>query len=583
MSKQGSYFLRVRETRVGPFSVEQLKAWLIEGRISPNTAVSPDGVHWVPLRMVIEADVGPKNAAAFPGRVVPPLPRTAPQAGGTTQSDGAQPPPLPPPLIGRSQRHVTEQSAVLLMAVAVGVAIFMLVTVVALFALRRPQEPDRGDVARQLSDQVRNLIPPNESNPLLPHGTPESRVENESELNRPTASPTIETARPAEEAEGPAAVAFSGQPVPSSGVSSAAPSSTQSGPAVWYDRLRAAGVVVLVDEGLGSGFFVENSLSRPIVATNYHVIEEATQPVVKIHDGRQFPVGEAAVFPDFDLALLVPRGLPQAPAALTLRDSPPQVGEECYAYGAPMGLTETLTRGIVGSVRDSQELPFFSFASPAARWVQTDAAINPGNSGGPLVDQFGQVIGMNTAIKAQAQNLGFALSAADISACLKRANLRPWYEVNPLLARLSIQAARTLAYWGALKTVFERFHAFVQAFQDSPPASPEEFVLRCTLIAAGAQGAALMIQSLETSGVDPLAVQAGETVQVFLVGVAEIGAAVLTFASSGQHALAQQQFQEQIATAFLKMVVSAAVLESLRGQLSERYGIEFPPIAAEAQ
>jgi len=83
-----------------------------------------------------------------------------------------------------------------------------------------------------------------------------------------------------------------------------------------------------------------------------------------------------------------------------------RVGEEVLAIGNPLGLDQTLTRGIVsGMNRILPETPF-SLLEPL---IQTDAAINPGNSGGPLVNRCGEVIGINTAVIAEAQNIGFAV------------------------------------------------------------------------------------------------------------------------------------------------------------------------------
>jgi serine protease Do len=105
-----------------------------------------------------------------------------------------------------------------------------------------------------------------------------------------------------------------------------------------------------------------------------------------------------------------------------------RVGDDVVAIGNPLGLDQTLTRGIVsGMNRILPETPF-SLLEPL---IQTDASINPGNSGGPLVNRCGEVIGINTAVMADAQNIGFAvpsnLAKSTLTALVSQGRvIRPW-------------------------------------------------------------------------------------------------------------------------------------------------------------
>jgi serine protease Do len=153
---------------------------------------------------------------------------------------------------------------------------------------------------------------------------------------------------------------------------------------------------------LGSGFIIR---SDGYVVTNNHVVDNATEIQVKLSDGRKFPAQIVGRDPKADLALLRVNatGLP----ILALGDSDRlQVGQAVMAIGNPFGLEGTVTTGIVSAKgRVIGEGPYDDF-------IQTDTSINPGNSGGPLVDQSGEVVGINTAIVSQSGGsvgIGFAI------------------------------------------------------------------------------------------------------------------------------------------------------------------------------
>jgi len=155
---------------------------------------------------------------------------------------------------------------------------------------------------------------------------------------------------------------------------------------------------------LGSGFIVHPD---GYVVTNNHVIDRARQITVEMADGRKLPADLISSDADADLAILkvsTDRKLP----VLDLGDSGDlMIGEPVIAVGNPLGFSHSVTTGVVSAVH--RELKDESDKVLLADLVQTDAAINRGNSGGPLLNAYGQVIGINTAIRGDAQNIGFAI------------------------------------------------------------------------------------------------------------------------------------------------------------------------------
>ncbi len=155
--------------------------------------------------------------------------------------------------------------------------------------------------------------------------------------------------------------------------------------------------------GLGSGFIIS---SDGVVLTNAHVVRGAERVTVTLGDGRSL-IGEVLgqdPLTDVAVVKLAANDLP----ALTLGDSEIlQPGEWAIAIGNPLGLNNTITAGIISGMGRSGGV----IGSPNSRvnFIQTDAAINPGNSGGPLLNQQGEVIGINTAIIGRARGLGFAI------------------------------------------------------------------------------------------------------------------------------------------------------------------------------
>jgi S1-C subfamily serine protease len=157
-------------------------------------------------------------------------------------------------------------------------------------------------------------------------------------------------------------------------------------------------------EGQGSGFVIDKDGH---ILTNYHVVADARQVEVTLHNRKKYKATVVGTDPAHDLAVIQIKAPDLIPAVLG--DSRNlQVGQKVYAIGNPFGLAGTMTRGIVSSIRPVRE-PNGATIDEA---IQTDAAINPGNSGGPLMNWHGEVIGINTMILSsvgQNSGVGFAI------------------------------------------------------------------------------------------------------------------------------------------------------------------------------
>lgn len=160
-----------------------------------------------------------------------------------------------------------------------------------------------------------------------------------------------------------------------------------------------------VERVVGSGFILDPS---GLILTNSHVVFARQLITVTLDDGSVLAAELVGADPIFDLAVLripVP-STGKLPIVAPGDSDQVRVGEEVLAIGNPLGLDQTLTRGIVSAInRLLPETPF-SLLEPM---IQTDTPINPGSSGGPLVNRCGEVIGINTAFMPEAQNIGFAI------------------------------------------------------------------------------------------------------------------------------------------------------------------------------
>jgi len=154
---------------------------------------------------------------------------------------------------------------------------------------------------------------------------------------------------------------------------------------------------------LGSGVIIDGK--RGFILTNKHVLLKSSTITVVLRDGREFKAQIIGADPDSDLAVLriSPKGdLP----AIDMGDSNNlMIGETVIAIGNPFGFSNTVTTGVISATNRSIKVDDAFYHD----FIQTDASINPGNSGGPLLNIYGELIGINTAIYAKAQGIGFAI------------------------------------------------------------------------------------------------------------------------------------------------------------------------------
>lgn len=152
--------------------------------------------------------------------------------------------------------------------------------------------------------------------------------------------------------------------------------------------------------GLGSGFILSED---GYIVTNNHVVEKANDIEVVLEDGERYKARVIGKDPKTDVALLKIEPKHKLPAAALGDSDKLEIGDWVIAVGNPFGLGHTVTAGIVSAKGRSLGLGTYD------DFIQTDAAINPGNSGGPLFNLQGQVVGVNTAIVAGGQGIGFAI------------------------------------------------------------------------------------------------------------------------------------------------------------------------------
>lgn len=198
-----------------------------------------------------------------------------------------------------------------------------------------------------------------------------------------------------------------------------------------------------MQSSLGSGVIMS---SQGYVLTNHHVIRSADEIVVALRDGREANALLIGTDPEADLALLKIE-LPALPAIKIASQRSQSIGDVVLAIGNPFGVGQTVTMGIVSAIgRNRLGLNTFE------NYIQTDAAINPGNSGGALINAYGELVGINTAIYSQSggsEGIGFAIPAEIATNILNDlathgATIRGWLgievqEANPdLLKRLAL-------------------------------------------------------------------------------------------------------------------------------------------------
>ncbi len=204
-----------------------------------------------------------------------------------------------------------------------------------------------------------------------------------------------------------------------------------------------------VFDGAGSGIILS---AEGLVLTNAHVIGGISEITVVLPDGTSHPASLVGASPDDDLALIQVEGVDGLTAAELGSSDDLRVGDEVIAIGNALNLggEPTVTRGIVSA----KDRDLTAGGEQLRQLIQTDAAINPGNSGGPLVNGAGQVVGINTAIVAEAQNLGFSIAidhARPIIQQLKDGN----GAVNPDQAFLGVSSMELADVTDAVRGTFE--------------------------------------------------------------------------------------------------------------------------------
>ncbi len=158
-----------------------------------------------------------------------------------------------------------------------------------------------------------------------------------------------------------------------------------------------------IQRGIGSGFIINKDGT---ILTNAHVVDGAETVTVTLKDGRTFE-GKVMGKDDVTDVAVVKVDAQNLPTVKIGNSDTLQPGEMAIAIGNPLGLDNTVTEGIISATgRSSGQI---GVPDKRVNFIQTDAAINPGNSGGPLLNQQGEVIGINTAIIQGAQGLGFAI------------------------------------------------------------------------------------------------------------------------------------------------------------------------------
>ena len=190
----------------------------------------------------------------------------------------------------------------------------------------------------------------------------------------------------------------------------------------------------------GSGFIVS---ADGLVLTNSHVVFGHQAITVTLDDGRKAEAKLLGADPITDLALLrIPVSREGHPRALLGNSDSIRIGEEVMAIGNPLGLEQTLTRGVVSGLNRFLPDSPLTLTPPL---IQTDAPINPGNSGGPLFNRCGEVIGITTSMVADAQNIGFAvpinIAKQVLPGLVEQGRvIRPWLGVSGRLISKELMA-----------------------------------------------------------------------------------------------------------------------------------------------
>jgi hypothetical protein len=364
--------------------------------------------------------------------------------------------------------------------------------------------------------------------------------------------------------------------------------------------------IAISNRSLGSGFVVD---AQGVVLTNYHVIEGAKEAAVVFPDKTTIKVeGFFAIDPKKDLALLKIQPGQKSLTPLAVAQQPPAKGEKVYAFGAPMGLSGSVSEGIVAALRPGEEVrdTLKKLANRdiyaeilgydlEAQWLQTTAPISPGNSGGPLVNGRGEVVGINTWVHALGQNLNFALSAVHVKPMIAAAGTvvhpltelpkpRPEREEGP-----KGDGKKTLALWNQLidlkidlnkKMAAQDRKLKENAIQVGIPVRGIQGKLNKMASARREQGKAHSayaseIKTFELEGVDPefaaMAIIESDLAQRIAVVYQDF--ATVIAANSGEGAAVGEH---NIRVLNSRMTSLRTAQDVVRVNLAKRYGLKFP-------
>jgi serine protease Do len=169
-------------------------------------------------------------------------------------------------------------------------------------------------------------------------------------------------------------------------------------------RIKKSIVEIKLEDGAGSGVIVDPA---GVIVTNRHVVGNRRTVTIKDSGGNEFEGKVVRSDGNIDYAI-IKADLPDADAATFSKD-PVREGMTVVAIGHPLGLDFTVTKGIISSANRTMH---------NVDYIQTDVAINPGNSGGPLIDEQGEVVGINSWTRTDAQNVGFAIPVSYIEEAL---------------------------------------------------------------------------------------------------------------------------------------------------------------------
>lgn len=162
-----------------------------------------------------------------------------------------------------------------------------------------------------------------------------------------------------------------------------------------------------VQTGMGSGFIVSE---EGYIITNHHVIEGASQIRVTLATDKSYSARVVGADRELDLAVLKINPQGKLPTLQFGSSEKIEVGDWVLAIGNPYGLDHTVTVGVISAKGRPVNIEDRRFRN----LLQTDASINPGNSGGPLINLNGEVVGVNTAVNAKAQGIGFAIPSSTV-------------------------------------------------------------------------------------------------------------------------------------------------------------------------